>query len=173
MKLLVTYFTQTGNTEQIANAIHQAVSQSHEADLRKVDQVKADALEGYDLVFVGSPIHGNGLAAPVREFMEALPEGSKFKLAGFVTHASFAYEKEGFQTGLQSFDDISKEKNIALLGSFDCEGRLSPQLKPMVQEARNLSDEEWAKRMAELDKHPSADDEQKAKEFAKEVLSKA
>jgi len=171
MKILIAYFSQTGNTEQIANAIHQEVSGSHEADLAKVEEVSVDSLGGYDLAFVGSPIHGKGLAAPVSELMESLPEG--LKLAGFVTHASFAYEKDGFEKGMQSFDDICKQKNIAYLGAFDCEGRMSPMLQPMVQEARGVSDEEWAERMAKLDQHPSAEDEQKAKDFAREAISKA
>ncbi len=173
MKVLITYFSQTGNTEQIANAIHQEMSGSHEADLAKLEEVSADSLGGYDVIFVGSPIHGNGLAAPVRELMEALPESSPFKLAGFVTHASSAYEREGFDQGMKSLEDISTSKNIAYLGVFDCEGRMAPMLQPMVKEARGVSDEEWDKRMAELDQHPSAEDEQKAKEFAREIVSKA
>ena len=172
MKGLVTYFSQTGNTEQIAKAICEEAA-AHEADLKKVEEIAAGDLAAYDLVFVGSPIHGNGLAAPVGELMEALPEGSSFKLAGFVTHASSTYERDGFDKGMQSLEDISTSKNITYLGAFDCEGRMAPMLQPMVQEARGVSDEEWAERMAELDKHPGADDEQKAKEFAKEILSKA
>ncbi len=171
MKVLITYLSQTGNTEQIANAIHQEISGSHEADLVKVEDISADSLGGYDVIFVGSPIHGNGLAAPVSELMSAMPEG--LKLAGFVTHASFAYEKEGFEAGMQSFDDITKEKNITFLGAFDCEGRMAPMLQPMVQQARGVSDEEWAERMAKLDQHPSAEDEQKAKDFAREIIAKA
>jgi len=173
MKALIIYFSQTGNTEQIAKAIHQELSGSHETDLAKVEEVSVDSLGGYDVIFVGSPIHGNGLAAPIKELMEALPEGSNFKLAGFITHASFAYEKDGFETGMQSFNDITKEKNIAFLGAFDCEGRMASMLQPMVQEARGVSDEEWAERMAKLDQHPNTEDEQKAKDFAREVMAKA
>jgi flavodoxin len=146
---------------------------AHEAELKAIEEVKPDALGGYDLVFVGSPIHGSGLAFPVKEFLEAVPEGAALKLAGFVTHASFAYEKQGFEAGMQSFDEISKQKNIEFLGCFDCQGRLSPQLQPMVKEARGMSDEEWAERMATLDEHPSAEDEQNAKAFARETASKA
>ena len=173
MKALITYFSQTGNTEQIAKAIHHEVSGAHEADLKTIEEVKPDALGGYDLVFVGSPIHGSGLAFPVKEFLEALPEAAGFKLAGFVTHASFAYEKQGFEAGVQSFDEISAQKKIAFLGCFDCQGRLSPQLQPMVKEARGMSDDEWAERMATLDQHPDDDDEQNAKAFATETVSKA
>ena len=173
MKILVAYFSQTGNTEQIAKAICEEASAAHEAALKKVEEISAGDLAGYDLVFVGSPIHGNGLAAPARELMEALPEDSSFKLAGFVTHASSAYEKEGFDQGMQSLEDISTSKNITYLGVFDCEGRMAEMLKPMIKEARGVSDEEWDRRMAELDQHPNEEDEQRAKEFAREVLSKA
>jgi flavodoxin len=173
MKALITYLSQTGNTEQIAKAICEEASAAHEAELKKVEDVSAGDLAGYDVVFVGSPIHGNGLAAPVKELMEALPEGSSLKLAGFVTHASSAYEKEGFDQGMQSLEDISTSKNITYLGVFDCEGRMAEMLQPMVKEARGVSDEEWEKRMAELDQHPNAEDEQKAKDFAKDILSKA
>jgi flavodoxin I len=173
MKVLVTYYTQTGNTEQIAKAIHQEMSERHDAELKKVEEVKPDAVRAYDILFVGSPIHANGLAAPVKEFLEAVPDGARFKLAGFVTHASFAYEKAGFEMGIQSFDDISKQKHVALLGCFDCEGRLAPELQPIIKQVREASDEEWAERMAELDQHPSADDEQKAKAFARDILSRA
>jgi flavodoxin len=173
MKVLVTYLSQTGNTEQIAKAICEEASTSNEAELKKVEDISAADLAAYDVVFVGSPIHGNGLAGPVGELMQALPEGASFKLAGFVTHASLAYEKEGFDKGMQSLEDISKSKNIAYLGAFDCEGSMAEMLRPMVKEARGLSDEEWDKRMAELDQHPGSDDEQKAKDFAKDVLSNA
>ena len=124
MKVLITYLSQTGNTKQIAEAIHQEASGSHEADLKTVEEISADDFAGYDLVFVGSPIHGNGLAGPISELMNALPDGPSFKLAGFVTHASSAYEKEGFDQGMQSLEDISTSKNIAYLGVFDCEGRI-------------------------------------------------
>ena len=42
----------------------------------------------------------------------------------------------------------------------------------MVQEARGLSDEEWAKRMAKTDEHPDAEDENDAREFASEIVAK-
>jgi flavodoxin len=173
MKVLVTYLSQTGNTEQIAKAICEEAAAAHDAELKKVEEISAADLAGYDLVFVGSPIHGNGLAGPVGELIGALPDGSSFKLAGFVTHASSAYEKEGFDQGMQSLEDISTSKNITYLGVFDCEGRMAEMLKPMIKEARGVSDEEWDERMSELDQHPNPEDEQKAKDFAKDILSKA
>ncbi|MCJ7772103.1 MAG: flavodoxin family protein [Desulfobacterales bacterium] len=171
MKVLVTYFSQTGNTKLIADAILQEVSQSNEVDLIKIEETDPGTLSEYDAVFVGSPIHAGGLAAQVKELLEALPQNPKFKLAAFITHASSAYEKDGFDKGIQSLDDITKSKKITYLGSYDCQGRLSEEIQPIVQQSRGESDEEWGKRMAECNEHPNAEDEQKAKEFAKKVLA--
>lgn len=171
MKILVTYFSQTGNTKQIAEAIFQEVSQSNDADLKKVEEINADSFSGYDAVFMGSPIHAGGLAAQVKDLLEALPQKPKFKLAAFITHASSAYEKIGFEKGIQSLNEVTKQKQITYMGSYDCQGRLAEEIQPIVQQSRGESDEEWGKRMAECNKHPNADDEQKAKEFARKVLA--
>ncbi|MDY6855940.1 MAG: flavodoxin family protein [Thermodesulfobacteriota bacterium] len=170
MKVLVVYFSQTGNTEQIAKAIHQEASQSNESRLSKVEETKADSLNEYDLLFVGSPIHARGIAGPVKELLDAIVEPPKFKLSLFVTHSAFAYETERFDQGISSVEEICKSKKIAFLGSYDCQGRLSPDLQPIVKQSRGLSDEEWAERMAKADEHPNAEDEQKAREFAKSLL---
>jgi flavodoxin I len=171
MKVLITYFSQTGNTKQIADTILQEALQANEVDLKKVEETDADTFSGYDTVFVGSPIHAGGLAAQVKELLEALPQNPKFKLAAFITHASSAYAKDGFEKGIQSLDDITKAKQITYLGSYDCQGRLTEEIRPMVQQSKGESDEEWGKKMAECDEHPNAEDEQKAKEFAKRVLA--
>ena len=68
-------------------------------------------------------------------------------------------------------DGITKSKKITHLGSYDCQGRLSEEIQPIVQQSRGESDEEWRKRMAECNEHPNAEDERKAKEFAREILA--
>ena len=56
-------------------------------------------------------------------------------------------------------------------GATHQEQRLAEEIQPIVQQSRGDSDEEWAKQMAECNEHPNAEDEQKAKEFAKKVLA--
>ena len=173
MKVLVAYFSQSGNTQQIAEAICQEAAKLNEAELTRIEDTRADSLTAYDLVFVGSPIHAGGLAAQAKDLLEALPENPSFGIAAFITHASFAYEKEGFEQGVQQLSAITKNKGIAYLGCYDCQGRLTPALHDMVKQAQNVSDEEWAKRMAECDEHPNAEDEQSARDFAVEMITKA
>jgi flavodoxin I len=172
MKILVAYFSQTGNTEQIARAVHQELSPEHPVDVAKIEEIDAAGLAGYELVFVGTPIHAGGLSGPVKEMLASLPSSPAFALAGLVTHASDLYSKENYEKGLESLARVAEEKGIRYLGCFDCQGRLNPAIQPMVQKAQGLSDEEWAKRMAKTDRHPDAEDEKNAREFAREVLAK-
>jgi len=81
MKILVAYFSQSGNTQQIAEAICQEAAELNEAELTRIEDTRADSLTAYDLVFVGSPIHGGGLAAQVKDLLEALPENPPFKMS--------------------------------------------------------------------------------------------
>ncbi|MBN1571988.1 MAG: hypothetical protein JW984_02200 [Deltaproteobacteria bacterium] len=173
MKVLIAYTTGTGNTEKIAGAILGGVEASHDAEIKRLEDVRAEDVKAFDLVFLGSPIHAGGLSAAAGEFLNALPDSPGFRLAGFVTHASGVYErKEGFDRGINAFSDAAKAKGIEYLGCFDCRGRLDPNIRPMVQQAKKIPDDEWAKRMEKLDKHPDEEDERAAEDFAREVVSK-
>ena len=173
MKILVAYFSQTGNTRQIAEAIYREASLSNEAKLANIDDIGGDDLTAYDLVFLGSPIHAGGLAEQVKTLMASMPVNPSFKMAAFITHASSAYEKQGFEDGVQQFVDICNDKKIDYLGFFDCQGRLTPELHDMVKQMQKVSDDEWERKMIECDKHPNSEDEQMAREFAKEFITKS
>lgn len=172
MKVLVTYFTQTGNTERIAKTIQGEASKwGHETELKRLSDVKPDSTAQYDVVFIGTPIHGGNLAGPATDLLTQLPKSAKFKLAGFVTHSAPAYRKEDFERGIASFETAAKEKNIRLAGCFECQGKLDPALHGMVKQIKNLPDQEFESMIAEGNKHPSAEDEKNAGEFARKVLA--
>jgi flavodoxin len=172
MKVLVTYFTQTGNTEKIAKAIQGEASKGgHKTELKKLGDLKPDSTAQYDVVFIGTPIHGGNLAGPATDLLTQLPKSAKFKLAGFVTHSAPAYRQEDFERGIASFETTAKEKGIKLAGCFECQGKLDPALHPMVKQIKNLPDQEFESMIAEGNKHPNAEDEKKASEFARKVLA--
>ena len=54
MKALVTYYSQTGNTEKLARAIYDAIH--FEKELLPIKEVKSS--KGYDIIFVGIPRPG-------------------------------------------------------------------------------------------------------------------
>ena len=173
MKVLITYTSNTGNTEKIAEAILKGVEAAHDVEIKRIEDMKAEDTAAYDIVFLGSPIHAGGLSATAMEFLNAMPDSPGFRLAGFVTHASDAYESvEGYERGINALSDVTKAKGIEYLGCFDCRGRLDPSIRPMVQQAKKVSDEEWAEDMRVLDQHPNEEDERAAADFAKKVVSK-
>lgn len=74
MKVLITYFSLSGNTAQVARAIHQeATSQGHEAHLSEIVEIGSAALNAYDLVFLGSACHDSDLAVPAKKLLEEIP----------------------------------------------------------------------------------------------------
>jgi flavodoxin len=172
LKVLVTYYTLSGNTEKIAKAIYAEVLKNNEADLKKIDEVNAAAFNKYDLIFVGTPAHAGDLAAPVKEIMNSLPNSPKYKLAGFYTHMSEIWQDQGHKGVRVAFERISKGKGIDYKGTYNCMGYPDPNVAKMVQEAQKIPDDKFNKYMEEAKKHPSPEDEQNAMKFAKKILSK-
>ncbi len=180
MKILIAYYSETGNTAQVARAIGEEVaSQGHEVTLREVGAVTADTLNAYDLVFLGSACHDADLARPVKQILDEIPASPSFKLAGFATHSSLLPEGgdrerelyERWASGCpRSFHQASQEKEISFLGYFGCQGAPSPPIEQFIH-SRILTDEdEWAVYVDEARKHPNEGDLRKAKEFAQKVM---
>jgi flavodoxin len=71
LKILVSFFSQTGNTEKVANAIYEeALSKGHDTQLKKIKDVSTESLADFDLVFLGSAVHGADIARPVKKFLD-------------------------------------------------------------------------------------------------------
>jgi flavodoxin len=171
MKILTTYFTQTGNTERIAKAIHNEISAHHDSVIKKLDATQYPSLDDYDLIFIGSPCHAGTLAAPVRDFLSQLYDNPHFHLAGFTTHASPAYSKTDFQNCISYFASVCEKKNITYHGCFECQGSLAPQLHEFIKKHKKIPDDEWDRILESNTGHPDEGDEIKVRSFARKVLS--
>ena len=172
MKVLVAYFSQTGNTKKIASAIYDEACLSNDAVLKKIDDVDPDSLVDYDQVFIGSPIHAGGVAKEVKAFFARLPDLPKLRLAGFITHAAPAYPQQTLDQMTQPFAEVCHEKNMKYLGSFSCQGYLADFMHEAVQQMQQVSDEEWQKKVKQMTGHPDAADKASAKDFARSSLSR-
>jgi flavodoxin len=180
MKVLITYFSQTGNTAQIARAIHQEVSsRGHEVDLREIGPVTAEDLNGYDLVYLGSACHDTDLARPAVRLLESAGHSPAFKLAGFCTHATEMPEdgeraRELYETWagncIRTLQRVSKDKQIAFLGYFHCLGAPSLPIEAFIHNTIVTDEREWATYIAGVRDHPDEEDLQQAREFAGQVL---
>jgi flavodoxin len=93
-KVLVAYFSLTGNTEKMAEYIAEGVRFSgHQAVTKKVSNIKsADGLAGYDGYIFGSPTYYRDVAEPVKTFLFL---GRKANLNGKLGGAFGSYTHDG------------------------------------------------------------------------------
>ena len=183
MRILVTYFTQTGNTEKIAEAIYgEVLSQGHDADLKRIDELAPDKLNDYDLVFLGSACHDTDLAQPVKRLLEEMATAPSLKLAGFVTHATSMpdggdSQREAHEAWAgrcsQSFERASRAKGIQWYGYFCCQGAPSAPIEAFIHREIVTDAKEWEAYVAEVRQHPNEADKEKAREFARGVLAQS
>ena len=171
MKVLVTYYSQSGNTEKIAKVICEQAAKDNEAKLKKLEDITPDEVAGYDFIFIGSPLHAANLATPVKECLGVLQVSSGQQMAGFITHMAPVYPEQDMEAFAEPIKVACKEKGIEYKGSFDCQGVLNESMHEMVQKKLNLEDEQWAGMVKQMTGRPNEEDEGKAKEFVKTVLA--
>ena len=122
MKVLITYFSQTGNTEKIASAIHNEAAKNHEVQSKQLKDISAADLAAFDFVFIGSPLHGGNLAAPVKEFLSSIKPGAGKKMAGFITHAADAYPDQDMDKFSEPIKAACKDSGMEYQGMFRLSG---------------------------------------------------
>ena len=115
-KVLVAYFSLSGNTERMAEYIAEGVRLSgQQAVTKKISDIKsANALEGYDGYIFGSPTYHRDIADPVKTFLflarKAELEGKLGGAFGSYTHSGdapaiifdtmqYVYKMEPFELG--------------------------------------------------------------------------
>ena len=116
MNVLVAYISLTGNTKKIAEAIFQEIQE--EKEIKKLDEI--DGLEGYDLAFVGFPIHGFGAPEDEKSFLEKHCRGKKIAL--FVTHGAPEHSGE-LEPWLAECKKAAAGANV--IDMFNCQGELA------------------------------------------------
>ena len=116
MKVMVVYMSLSGNTKKIAKAIFQEIQE--EKEIKELNEV--DDLEGYDLAFVGFPMHGFGVPEEAQSFLEKHCVGKKIAL--FITHG--APENSGdLQPWLAKFREAAAGADV--IDMFNCQGELA------------------------------------------------
>ena len=163
MKVLVTYFTETGNTEKVAQAIYEGIQK---ADKDILPLQETTNVEGYDLIFCGFPVHASSVPHKVEPFLKGIPQGKS--VAIFATHGSL---RKG-QLATAAFDYaaslLSKAKAI---GTFGCRGKVKVDLLEVL--AKKPEHRAWAEEAQGAAAHPDAADLEDAKDFAKKMMKKA
>lgn len=183
MKILVTYFSETGNTRKIAESIGEAVKVStDDVVVAPLSDVDPDSLAGFDAAFVGSTCHSADIAAPVKEFLSRIPANySALKLAGFVTHSTTMPEGDDWKKEMHerwagkcpsSFERACADKGIKFLGYFSCQGAPSPELETFIRESIIPDEKQWKAYIEVARQHPTEEDMEAARTFTRSMLAK-
>lgn len=100
VNILVTYYSKTGHTKALANAVAEGAMMEGRTTVRllPVDEVLTKDVLWADAIIVGSPVYNANIAAPVMEFISSWPfEGEPLKNkigAAFVTAGGISAGEE-------------------------------------------------------------------------------
>lgn len=161
MKALVTYYSQTGNTEKLARAIYDAIH--FEKELLPIKDVQDS--RGYDIIFVGFPVQAHSAPSAVHSFLKNLPERQPIAL--FCTHGSI----RGGHLPKQAVEHaIGLASRTKVLGTFGVQGRVNPKLIDSLMQM--VEHRAWAQEAQGAIDHPTDADLADGKAFAKGILAK-
>lgn len=163
MKVMIVYMSLSGNTKKIAEAIYQELQ--GEKELNTFDQV--DTLEGYDLVFVGFPMHGFGIPEEGRDFLENHCQDRNIAL--FVTHGAPENSPE-LQPWLDKFTAAASGADV--IDMFNCQGELAQYVVDALLKSDNPRHHDYAKAAPTTKGQPDTSRVERARVFAREVLEK-
>ena len=109
MKALVVFYSESDNTAKIAGAIATRLG----VVAKRVEAVNPADTAAYDLIVIGSPVHGSRPNAAVMRFIERMPQLEGKKAAAFCTMHLFGDKK--------AIDIIARkleEKGLKFIGGF-------------------------------------------------------
>lgn len=168
MKILVTYYSQSGNTKKVADAIFEHIS--FPKSMLKMEE--AESLNDYDLIFAGFPVWQFGPAKPARKFLSGLTMENHVAL--FVTHAM---DPDPDDPDLRLMLDGILEKcrkaadKTNLNGFFHCRGELSHETANMLTSSGIPMLEKFAGMRDETLGHPDEHDLEEAVNFCSGILN--
>jgi flavodoxin len=163
MKVLVAYYSETGNTEKVARGIYDGLGFVE----KKIATIKGAArLAQYDVIFVGFPVQNHSVPASVEKFVKKIPEGKK--IAFFATHGSL----RGGELAIAAFYyACSLTNKRQVLGTFGCRGKVQPKAIEVFM--KRPQDRFWAMEAQGAGPHPDEGDLEDALKWAWWMLMKA
>lgn len=158
--ILVTYFSLTGNTKKIAEAIHDSLE--GDKTIKPVDEVQE--LEHYTLIFIGFPVHSHSVPFKIESLLKRIPEGKKIAL--FSTHGAIT----GSHLSQEALEHaVVTASQVKVLGTFSCRGKISSKtLEVLSKSPEHIT---WAEMAPSAQTHTDEGDLEDARSFAKRMMT--
>lgn len=163
MKALVSYYSESGNTEKLAQAIYEGIK-GIEKNISPIGEIEKAA--DYDVIFVGFPVQASSVPGKAEKFLKSILPGKK--LALFVTHGSL----RGGQLAVTAlYHAMSLVPKVTIIGTFGCRGQVEPKLiEALMSKPEHKA---WAIEAQSAAAHPDDADLEDGKEFAGLMIAKA
>jgi flavodoxin len=155
-KILVAYYSKTGNTKQVAEAIYEALP-----ELKTIKPIaEVQETKEYDLIFVGFPVNAHSVPYKVERFLLNIPKGKKVAL--FSTHGSLT----GSRLSREAIEHaVVVASQVKIVSTFSCRGKVSPEALEVL--SKSPEHEAWADMAASARAHPNEQDLEDARAFAR------
>lgn len=128
---------------------------------------EVSGLGGYDVAFVGFPIHGNRPAKEASQFLEAHAEGRPVVL--FTTHATPENSPE-VTTILQNCSHAAAGAQV--LGIFNCQGELADEVMERLIKSNHPYGRLYAEQGNFTKGQPDASRLERAGAFARQIMER-
>jgi flavodoxin len=168
VKYLVTYWTQTGNTKKVAEAIFDVIP--GEKIMKPIDEV--ETLDGVDLAFIGFPVMQFGPPPAVKKFIGEHAAGKKIAL--FITHAMLSESEDPQRKAMleRELDKCSAAcSKSQLTGLFHCQGELAEKTAAELMATNFPLLMEFAAMRPFTIGHPDPEELEQAGKFAMSVIT--
>jgi flavodoxin len=162
MKCAVLYYSETGNTEKIAERIYETIGSS---DKKLVDLQSGSEIPSADIYFVGFPIHKKNCSMRIVDALEQIDHG---KIALFATCGMTPAEK--YKQKLEDALSIWLPDDVEYLGMFLCQGSTTESQKEYFYDANPEYQEKIREMLEEGNSHPDEADLEHAAGYAKKIL---
>jgi len=170
MKILITYFSQSGNTEKIAKSILEGC-QGQDVDIKPIKDVNPSTLSEYEVLFLGSGIYASRVNKSLSDLIKSANELPS-KLVFFCSHATLDSYQDGFKVVKRNI----KDTDVKIIGSWDCMGESigipeatrQAMLERLPPEQRKQAEEH----QKTLEGRPNEEDLENAKQFAQSLIQK-
>lgn len=170
MKILITYYSNTGNTEKIAKSIEEGLKDEDVA-LKPIKEVDVSSLKNYDLIFLGSGIYASRVDKSLSQLVSAVDDLPK-KFVFFCTHASLDMYQDGFKLVKRKLAKAGSE----IIDIFDCMGDNiglpEATRKAMLNSLPPHKRKEAEEHQKRLKGRPNTEDLESAKKFAQLIIKK-
>jgi flavodoxin I len=168
MKILITYYSQTGNTKKVAEAIYKAL-EKQDLKIKPIEEVDPTNLKLFDLVIIGSGVYASRVHSSLIKLLKKAPDLPN-KFAYFCTHASL----ELYQTPFKKVTKLLEKNGVEIVGKFDCVGEnlgiSEEKQKEMLKQIPSQEREKALKDKKKAKGRPNAQDLNQAKKFATSLI---